>query len=1289
MVLAASCAWLVGTASGARAAFTVIGALSGGAIDAQGIEGRLVGPLRVDQLVLAQTDNRVTLKALRLDWTPSALLHNRLHLNSLQISQLVVTGAAEKKPQPAALPARISLPFALQADDVRVDGGEIMRGPLTLARLGPLAFSLDFDGARYLLRLHHLAAGSTRERGTVATSFSGEATLYATRPYALQADIASSGNARLGEREVGATGRIRLGGSLAELVADVDLAVNDAQVTGDALLRPFSEKALGRLALRTRALDLSRLDAGLPRTSLDIDLSATENSAGDLRLSNTDAGTWDGGKIPLATLAITFRQEGEAWNFERIAARLGTPKQAAGELNGRGRYADGALTLSLRTETLDLQRIDRRIRSTRLAAQLDLRHAGGRQEFTLTANERRAHAIALDAHGVLANDELALDRLRLQLAGGSIDASGNLSLAQAQRFEAKGQVSRFRLHELGDFPQLPALELNGGFTLRGMRAPRLDADLSFDIGGSRLAGQPLSGAGQAQLRGERLRVPSFLLQSGGNRLNIQGELTGGDAQLVFALNAPQLALFGPAFGGALDASGTVRGSLMQARINARWDARNARLPGNIGIDTSQGKADIGIDRKRQFILARAEADMSGRGLHHGDDRLNSLSVQLRFAPDANAPLTLTMHAEGIATGGLLAQRFKATASGTTARHTIDATLQEAGQSWTLKAAGGVSGLGEAARWQGSINAFDAAGRFQARLAAPAPLLLSAQRTRLERFVLEAESGRIAVDDFSRGADGIATRGRIEHLQVAPLLRYASPAPPVRTDLQLGGEWDLRIGDVLSGAIALRREQGDLTVQGGVPVTLGLQSLNANATAQGGRLALQIQAAGRQLGTIDINASTTTGDGDNRLGIARDAPVTGSMRLDMPSLAWIAPLLSPSVAAGGRIESEIALGGSFSEPRFSGRIKGDALRLGMADLGLDLREGVLDSEFQGDRLVIHSLRFQGAEGSIMLSGPIDLGGGTIAAQLALHAERFAVQNRSDRRIIISGDSRLDWQDRRGKLAGVYTVDAGFIDLGRADKPQLSDDVVIVGREQKQAARTAFAVDLALSLGDGVKLTGRGIDALLGGEVRISSDAGEALQAHGTLNIIKGTYSAYGRELAIEQGGLRFRGAIANPTLDILAMRRGQEVEAGVSVRGTVLAPRVTLVSEPTVPDAEKLSWLVLGRALASAGGESDLGALQAAAGALLSDSAKAGVQSRIASAFGLDTFSVGTSQDKLQERIVTLGKQISSRLYVSYQQGLETAGSVVQLRYALSPKLSVEAEAGTRSAISLFYNIAFD
>ncbi len=231
-------------------------------------------------------------------------------------------------------------------------------------------------------------------------------------------------------------------------------------------------------------------------------------------------------------------------------------------------------------------------------------------------------------------------------------------------------------------------------------------------------------------------------------------------------------------------------------------------------------------------------------------------------------------------------------------------------------------------------------------------------------------------------------------------------------------------------------------------------------------------------------------------------------------------------------------------------------------------------------------------------------------------------------------------------------------------------------------------MTVGLGEQLRLRGRGINASLGGAVRVRSEAGGALSVVGLMQVTRGTYRAYGRELTIERGMARFDGAPTNPALDIRAMRRGTAVEAGVAIGGSALAPRVTLVSEPPVPDAEKLSWLVLGQGLSTASGN-DADVLQSAAASLLSHSAAAGVQVQIASALGVDSVSLSKSQDTLQKNIVTLGKRLSSKLYMSYQQGLQTAGAAVLLRYTLSPRLAIEAEAGTRSVLSLFYNISFD
>ncbi len=676
------------------------------------------------------------------------------------------------------------------------------------------------------------------------------------------------------------------------------------------------------------------------------------------------------------------------------------------------------------------------------------------------------------------------------------------------------------------------------------------------------------------------------------------------------------------------------------------------------------------------------------GFRLGTRQIAALTAHVQFTPEANAPLAVRLEGRKIVMPGFQADNLLATAAGTTGQHRIDVALAEPGQQWKLQANGGLKELTKAPRWQGNIERFDGSGRFVAHLAGPAAFDISRERAALEHFRLDADRAYIAVEQFSRDRRGLMTKGRFERLQVGALMQFATAEPPFKTDLELAGEWNVTIAGAVDGTLAVRRERGDARMLGSAPVALGLTRLEATANATRGRLNLQFNAEGAQLGRIDVQANTALAS--TGFALAPKAAVSGRAHIDIPSLAWLGPLLSPSTITGGRLQSDVTLAGTVDQPRLSGQVAGSALRLSMTELGVDLRGGTLDGAFQGEELLVRKLVFEKNGGRLSVSGPINLAGGSPTAELRLLAERYALLDRSDRRLVISGDSRIALQGARAKISGGFTVDSGMIDIGRTDTPQLSDDVVIVGRAAKKAgAPKTPGLDLTVSLGKGLALKGRGLDALMVGQLHFKNEAGEPLRAEGVLNVAKGSYSAYGKELKIERGALRFAGPVTNPSLDILAMRRGQAVEAGVAVRGNVLAPRVTLVSEPAVPDAEKLSWLVLGRGLDSAAGGGDIGALQSAAGSLLSQGAAAGVQSQLAAAFGLDKLEIGNSESGLQQRIVTLGKQISSRLYVGFERGLETASNVLHLRYTLSSKFSVEAEAGTRSAVSLFYNLSFD
>ena len=154
-----------------------------------------------------------------------------------------------------------------------------------------------------------------------------------------------------------------------------------------------------------------------------------------------------------------------------------------------------------------------------------------------------------------------------------------------------------------------------------------------------------------------------------------------------------------------------------------------------------------------------------------------------------------------------------------------------------------------------------------------------------------------------------------------------------------------------------------------------------------------------------------------------------------------------------------------------------------------------------------------------------------------------------------------------------------------------------------------------------------------------------------------------------------------------------VEAGVQVRGTARSPQAKLVSTPNVPDSEKLSWLVLGHGMeGTSGNEKDV--LSAAAGALLGGKGgTGGIQSKLANSLGVDELGIGQGRngdaEGLANTVVTIGKRISSRAYISFEQGASSASSLVNLRYKLTPKFTLQFQAGTNTALDVLYSWAWD
>jgi translocation and assembly module TamB len=241
------------------------------------------------------------------------------------------------------------------------------------------------------------------------------------------------------------------------------------------------------------------------------------------------------------------------------------------------------------------------------------------------------------------------------------------------------------------------------------------------------------------------------------------------------------------------------------------------------------------------------------------------------------------------------------------------------------------------------------------------------------------------------------------------------------------------------------------------------------------------------------------------------------------------------------------------------------------------------------------------------------------------------------------------------------------------------------EAARATRTApvpeVKLNLALDLGKNLRLRGRGLDTHLRGQLLLTAPDNR-LAVSGTVNAVEGTYAAYGQKLAIERGVATFSGALENPRLDILALRPNLDIRVGVAITGNATAPRIALFSDPDLPDNEKLSWLVLGRAPEGADGN-DTALLQAAAMALLAGEGD-GPGAQLARLNPLDTLSVRQTDGVVRDSVVSVGKQLSQRWYIGYERSLTATAGNWQLIYRFAQRFTVRLQTGLDNSIDLIW-----
>jgi translocation and assembly module TamB len=1198
---------------------------SGGRVVLEGVRGSLFGPLRVSRLVYEDRKLRIEARGIDLDWLSWHLLGRRhVTITRLSMDSLHI---ASKTTEPPTLPQNLRLPFTLALARGSIGALTYSSGGGRL-EFGKLAFGLRGDADGYHFDVPAAESPWGRMRGT--------AQLAAAPPFALSGKLALEGG-----QQPPFAAEAALSGKLSEIAIAATGGSGRIEASANGVLTLFEKTPWKRAALSARHGDPAQWRKGLPQGDFTVAVSLEAQPGGKLRgtieASNAMPGRLDQERWPLRRLAAAIDGDLAALRLHGIELDLG----AAGRFTGSGSGSQRAVALDLDTRNFDLRGMHGRLKSTRLAGAIRLGLEGAAQTLRVDLSQQ-GYRMRLEA--VHRDNAVEVKTASVVAAGGELGFSGTLALAGSRDFRAQGALRRFDPARFGDFP---IAVVNAKFSASGRLDPKAQALLRITFADSRYRGQPLSGQAELNVSARRIWGSDIALALGANRLNAHGAFgTAGD-RLDWRIAAADLAVIGPDFGGRGIASGTLEGT-----------------PG----------APSGT------FSANAEQ------LRWSGQRLASLNAKGRLERGLDGTLALNAELRGYRSNGIAFERASVTASGRRTSHTL--TIAAAGADFDARAelAGGWR---EKAGWSGTLRTLENRGRHALTLHAPAPLALAPGRFSLSAAALRYAGGSIDMHALSLDVGRWSSRGEMRGISAAHLYALAGTPGGAETSLKLGGKWSVAAAERVDGSMELWREQGDVVMPADPKTPLGLTRLLLRVTAADSRVSGRLEVAGTTLGHLMADVGSTLTRRDGNWGLAGDTPLAVTLDASMPSIAWTAPLLGRGLALDGSLTAQLSGGGTWREPRFNGAISGERLQFSLPAQGVHFSDGSLKAELHDDTLLLKQLTLRGGQGRLSGTGSASLKNGAPVLQLALGADKLEVLARPDRHLVLSGTADVAVQEKRVRVTGKLKADEGLIELPKAGEPTLSDDVVVLGRPpkaEKKGLPRAAELNLDLDLGERFYLKGGGLDARLTGAVRLIGLEGR-LAASGAIRVAQGTWAAYGKRLEIERGIVSFAGPIDDPALNIVALRKNQPVEAGVAIGGTALAPRITLTSNPVVPDSEKLSWLVLGHGMEGTSG-AEFSVLQAAAGALLARGQSATLESRIAHAAGLDEFAL-SGRGGLESTVLTLGKRLSSRAYLSFEQGLTGAGNLVKINYALTPRLSVRAQSGTDSAVDLFYTFSLD
>lgn len=454
------------------------------------------------------------------------------------------------------------------------------------------------------------------------------------------------------------------------------------------------------------------------------------------------------------------------------------------------------------------------------------------------------------------------------------------------------------------------------------------------------------------------------------------------------------------------------------------------------------------------------------------------------------------------------------------------------------------------------------------------------------------------------------------------------------------------------------------------------------------------------------------------GLRTDAKITGTAARDFKTMDLAIAGQTDSALANpflrtrslsGPVRFDLRLKGRPAVESLSGQVRLSGARMADPGLGIALSDLSVTTDLGGGRATISGQGAVQGGGRVRAQGFVTLTGAR-PVDLRINLDNVNIRDPNLYETTASGELRMSGALANGALiAGQINLSETEVRIPSTGLGSAKDIPKIIhthdrppvratrakaglapypGPDSKAAGMAAppatpgtkpMRLDILISSPNRVFVRGRGVDAEMGGELRLTGTSRKVVPI-GHLGLIRGRVDLLGKRFVLSQGTVEMQGSFV-PVIRLVAVTEQNGITTSITIDGEASDPEITFGSSPELPQEEVLSQLIFGRGLDKI---SPLQAAQLAnAVAVLAGRGGEGIIGSLRKQVGLDDLDLAT--DSEGNVSVRAGKYISEKVYTDVQVGAD-GKSQLNLNLDITPDLTARGSVDSKgdSSIGLFY-----